>query len=133
MLTCAKQGTTDRLLSDVYIEFCEYAIKVFSDIYLPCEFGKIIAPGSYQSSFQRQQILEEWLASIRCHLQDIEAKFDEQTHQYSHLSNATIAADMHLQEINRFYSTIGGASNFLSHETCLACLRELPEHALPCG
>ncbi|EWY81854.1 hypothetical protein FOYG_16063 [Fusarium oxysporum NRRL 32931] len=149
-------GTTDRLLSDVYIEFCEYAIKVFSDIYLPCEFensrgkccnrrlghspkghqnefGKIIAPGSYQSSFQRQQILEEWLASIRCHLQDIEAKFDEQTHQYSHLSNATIAADMHLQEINRFYSTIGGASNFLSHETCLACLRELPEHALPCG
>ncbi|KAK2606241.1 hypothetical protein QQS21_003289 [Conoideocrella luteorostrata] len=149
-------GTADRLLNNVYIEFCEYAIKVFSDLYLPCEFensrgkccnrqlghspkghqnqfGRIIAPGSYQSSFQPQQFLEEWLASIRSHLQKIETRFNDQNNQCSHLSNATIASDMHFQEINRFYCSIGGASKFLSHETCLACLRELPEHALPCG
>ncbi|KAM0414633.1 hypothetical protein ACHAPT_013527 [Fusarium lateritium] len=117
-------GTTERLLSDVYIEFCEYAVKVFSDLYLPCEFensrgkccnrrlghspkghqnhlGKLLAPGGYQSSFQPQQFLEEWLAWIRSHLQEIEARFDDRSHQYSHLSDATIASEMHLEQINR--------------------------------
>ncbi|RSL83342.1 hypothetical protein CEP51_004570 [Fusarium floridanum] len=138
-------GTTDRLLGDAYVEFCEYAIKVFSALYLPCEFknsrgkccnrrlghspkghqnqsGRTFAPGNYQSSFQPQQFLQEWLVLIRMHLQEIEAGFDDQSHRYSHLSNATIASEMHLQEINRFYQNIGGARNFLSHETCLARL-----------
>lgn len=143
-------------MSDVYVEFCEYAVKLFSDLYLPCEFensrgkccikrlghdtkghqnhlGKLLAPGNYQSSFQPQHFKQEWLATIRDHLQDIEARFDDQSHRCSHLSNADIASEMHLQEINRFYYSIGGAGGFLSHEACLACLRELPEHALPCG
>ncbi|RTE83240.1 hypothetical protein BHE90_002241 [Fusarium euwallaceae] len=133
-------GTTDRLLGDAYVEFCEYAIKVFSDLYLPCEFknsrgkccngrlghspkghqnqsGRTFAPENYQSSFQPQQFLQEWLVLVRMHLQEIEAGFDDQSHRYSHLSNATIASEMHLQEINRFYQNIGGARNFLSHET----------------
>lgn len=143
-------------MNDVYVEFCEYAVKQFSDLYLPCDFensrgrccnkrlghspkghqndlGKLLAPGGYQSTFQPHEFQAEWLTLIRSYLQQIEATFDDQSHTYTHVSSADLASSLHRDEINHFYEIAGGAENFLSHETCFSCLRELPEHALPCG
>lgn len=149
-------GTTERLLRDVYVDFCEYALKQFSDLYMPCTFensrgrccirrlghsskghqnhlGKLLAPGDYESAFQARLFQAEWLVSIKSHLQQIEARYDDMSHTYGHLSNAEVASLIHLDEINRFYHSVGGAVKFVSHETCFSCLRELPDHPLPCG
>lgn len=151
-----KPGTTERLLRDVYSKFCEYAVKRFSDLYLPCSFenargrccnkrlghspkghqnelGKLLAPGSFESDFQPQEFQAEWLNLIRRYLQRMEEKFFDQSRTHTHISSADIASSLHRDEINDFYKLAGGAENFLSHEICFSCLRELPEHALPCG
>ncbi|KAH8736463.1 hypothetical protein BGZ61DRAFT_527409 [Ilyonectria robusta] len=119
-------GTTERLLNDVYAEFCEYAVKQFSDLYLPCSFensrgrccnkrlghspkghqndlGKQLAPGSYESAFQPHEFQAEWLNLIWKYLQRMEAKFDDQSHTHAHISSADIASSLHRDEINEFY------------------------------
>jgi hypothetical protein len=35
--------------------------------------------------------------------------------------------------VKRFYQHLGGADKFVSHSVCFCCLREMTEHALPCG
>lgn len=43
----------------------------------------------------------------------------------------TSASVVHLELINKFYSTFGSARIFKSHSACFGCLREYPEFPLP--
>jgi hypothetical protein len=35
--------------------------------------------------------------------------------------------------MNKFYKDLAPANHFISNSACFSCLRELPEHPLPCG
>jgi hypothetical protein len=43
------------------------------------------------------------------------------------------ATELHLERVNEFYSHLGPLINYANHAACFCCLRELPEHPLPCG
>ncbi|KND92169.1 Phospholipase A I [Tolypocladium ophioglossoides CBS 100239] len=44
-----------------------------------------------------------------------------------------LVSSLHLRELRKFYVNVGPARIFKSHEMCLSCLRELPEHTIVCG
>ncbi len=48
-------------------------------------------------------------------------------------TDVQIATILHRERMDNFYSTLGKASNFISHSACFSCLRGLPEFILPCG
>jgi len=41
--------------------------------------------------------------------------------------------DIHRHQMSSFYRVLGGAQYFVSHTTCFSCLKQAPEHGLPCG
>ncbi len=95
--------------------------------------GKIIGAGGYQSSFDSREFMPRWIERIRSHLQHLQSKFAELSHSLREQTENQIAAELHKQLLNDFYRGLGNVSDFVSHSTCFSCLRELPEHALPCG
>lgn len=150
-------GTTVRLLNDAYIEFCEAAIEEFADLYTPCSFehprlgrcynrksghnpkghqnvdGKFIGSGGYQSEFDAREFMPKWIERIRSYLQYLQSKSAELSLTLREQTENQIAAELHKQHLNDFYHQLGNVSKYVSHSTCFSCLRELPEHALPCG
>ncbi|KAI1208514.1 uncharacterized protein F4807DRAFT_452194 [Annulohypoxylon truncatum] len=159
MLDAVRQnllGTTTRLLNDAYVEFCQLALKEFADLYSPCTFrhhkygqccnvrvghnpkghqnesGKIFGFGGYQSSFDYHEYEPKWIERISVKLEELQKSF-ERSNKFSEYSEYHIAAEVHKKSINEFYRSLGNADKFKSHTACFSCLRELPEHALPCG
>ncbi|KAI1362066.1 FabD/lysophospholipase-like protein [Xylaria arbuscula] len=152
-------GTTVRLLDDAYVEFCEQALEEFANLHTPCAFvshrsglrccnvksghmpkghqdsnGKFIGSGGYESHFDFHEYKLQWIANIKTKLNELQSKFFNQSHQYKDRPESVIAADLYNSSINAFYRSLGNdATRFNSHSTCFSCLRELPEHALPCG
>lgn len=49
------------------------------------------------------------------------------------MDEETAAGELHLKRMNEFYSNLGELSAYTNHSACFCCLRELPEHPLPCG
>ncbi|KAI3316635.1 FabD/lysophospholipase-like protein [Xylariaceae sp. AK1471] len=151
-------GTTVQLLNDAYVEFCELALEEFANLYTPCSFvsprhgrccnvksghlpkghqsvaGKIIGAGGYQSDFDYREYSTKWIDKISTRLQELQSKFFELSHTLKEHPESSIAADLHKHAINDFYRSLSNdVTLFSSHSTCFSCLRELPEHALPCG
>ncbi len=42
-------------------------------------------------------------------------------------------AELHLDYMDAFYRSVGGAGGFIGHSACFCCLRKIPQHPLPCG
>ncbi|KAI1161870.1 FabD/lysophospholipase-like protein [Nemania serpens] len=152
-------GTTVQLLNDAYVEFCELALDEFADLHTPCAFvsqrsglrccnvksghspkghqdlnGKFIGPGGYMSDFDFHDYKVQWIENIKTRLNELHSKFFNLSHQYKERPESFIAAELHNLSINDFYRSLGNdATLFNSHSTYFSCLRELPEHALPCG
>ncbi|KAI1374424.1 hypothetical protein F4677DRAFT_447419 [Hypoxylon crocopeplum] len=150
-------GTAVQLLDDAYVEFCELALDAFMDLYTPCTFandkygrcsnvksghlpkghqnrnGRVIGSGGYQPGFDRYEYAAKWIAQIKNRLQDLQSKFIDLSHRLKEQTESQIAAELHKNSINDFYRSLGKVADFNSHTTCFSCLRELPEHALPCG
>lgn len=149
-------GSTVQLLDNVYADMCEEALDIFCNLYWPCSFtnsngrccnmksghnpkghqnsaGKIIAAGDYQSSFQCEEYVDEWINDIRRNLERIQQEVYQITFYQDSLSEADAASKVHLRNMNEFYKNVGDVFKFVSHSTCFSCLRELPEHPLPCG
>ena len=95
--------------------------------------GRVIGSGDYQSDFDSREFMARWIDRIKSQLQHLQSKFIELTHNLRDQSESQIAAELHQNQLNDFYRTLGNVSDFISHSTCFSCLRELPEHALPCG
>jgi predicted acylesterase/phospholipase RssA len=50
------------------------------------------------------------------------------------MSDRHIAWDLHLESVDDFYGNMGASATMIrSHTTCLCCLKETPQFALPCG
>ncbi|KAL0780116.1 hypothetical protein CaCOL14_004599 [Colletotrichum acutatum] len=150
-------GTPVRLLDDAYVDFCNVALEGYADIYAPCTFshpkygkcynvkfghdpkghqnkhGRIFAAGNYQSDVDIQDFAGQWIDQIRNHLRQLHARFQEATSRVREQSEQKVAADLHRYQLNDFYFSLGNVGDFISHSTCFSCLRELPEHPLPCG
>jgi len=89
--------------------------------------------GGYQSSFDIRTFMSEWTDRLKDDLGILQTLFSNQSHTHREWSERTIAAELHSYRLNDFYSNLGKVSDFVSHHTCFSCLRELPEHPLPCG
>jgi hypothetical protein len=145
-----------QLLDDFYVDFCDEALEDFCNLYWPCMFrnkygrcenmksghnpkghqnsdGRILAAGSYQSDFLADEYADEWIENIRRDLEVIQKTLQDITIRYPHIQEQEAALNLHIERMNEFYMALGQASQFVSHSTCFSCLRELPEHPLPCG
>lgn len=50
------------------------------------------------------------------------------------MSDRQIAWELHLESVREFYGNLGAPATMVrSHATCLCCLKETPQYALPCG
>ncbi|KAI0517620.1 FabD/lysophospholipase-like protein [Xylaria bambusicola] len=152
-------GTTVQLLDDAYVEFCEQALEEFANLHTPCAFvsqrsglrccnvksghlpkghqdmnGRFIGPGGYMSDFDFHDYKLQWIGNIKTMLNELQSRFFNLSHQYKESPDSFIAKQLHNRSINDFFRSLGNdATLFNSHSTCFSCLRELPEHALPCG
>jgi len=95
--------------------------------------GKILAAGGYESNFHFDDYADEWINNIRVHLEKTQQEVHELMFRSPSLGEPDAAARIHRRMMNEFYRNVGDVYHFVSHSTCLSCLRELPEHPLPCG
>lgn len=133
------------------MDSCEDVLDDFCNKYLPCVFsdcvnkkaghgpkghqnknGKIIGLGAYESTFSADAYLGEWSNDLKQELRDIEQKLLAR-HKKGETTEGKAASDLHREYISGFYHRCSPASHFVSHSTCFCCLREPPEHSLPCG
>ncbi|OCL07767.1 FabD/lysophospholipase-like protein [Glonium stellatum] len=139
-----------------YMDHCNYALDEFSKGYWPCSYshsshgscanaraghskghqnkdGKIIGFGGYTSDFTFNSFKEEWHDILK---QKIGVQSKQRTarlQENPNINEEKAVEQLHLGAMREFYGGLGGAAEFKSHATCLCCLRELPEHPLPCG
>lgn len=154
LLTVA--GTGEQLLEQRYMRLCEDVLRVFCAQYWPCSFrhpkhgrcenakyghvakghqnvaGKLLGDGEYESEFRFDSYNEKWKTHLRQNLKDLEQLRQLRASEH-HLPPIVAASQVHKELVNDFFRNLGGASKFLSNATCFCCLRELPEHPLPCG
>ncbi|KAI1745919.1 hypothetical protein F4680DRAFT_442191 [Xylaria scruposa] len=154
-------GTVSRLLDDRYAASYVGAMQTFADLYWPCGFhnlaygelgqccnvklghnpkghqnkqGKIIGHGGYESSFSATTFRSVWEHTIRTSLIQIQSASLRLAQEFPDRSELEIAASLHQEHMNKLYSNnLISPSNCISYSSCLCCLRELPECALPCG
>ncbi|KAL3422514.1 hypothetical protein PVAG01_06670 [Phlyctema vagabunda] len=158
MLDCARQellGSRVQLFDDVYDSMCFEALETFCNQYSPCSFsnrfgtcsnfksghnpkghqnsgGKIIAAGEYQSTFDVDIHGELWIDEIRQSLASLQDRVHNKSDGRS-LSELEATGVVHEEIMCDLYQNLGPVYKFVSHSTCFSCLRELPEHPLPCG
>ncbi|KAI0205198.1 hypothetical protein F4808DRAFT_473273 [Astrocystis sublimbata] len=154
-------GTVSRLLDDRYAASCMGALQAFAGLYWPCSYhnaslgelgkccnvklghnpkghqnknGKIIGHGEYQSSFNVTNFQSVWEQMIRASLVQVQSSSLRLAQEFPDRTELEIAALLHQERLNELYSNnLGSPSSFVSYSSCLCCLRELPECALPCG
>ena len=145
-----------QLLDDIYADMCDEALDNFCNMYWPCSFrnqygqccnmksghnpkghqnstGRILGAGEYKSDFHFDDYADEWINNIRLELEKIQQQVHEIMFRHQSLTEPDAAAKIHRRVMNEFYRNVGDVFQFVSHSTCFSCLRELPEHPLPCG
>lgn len=95
--------------------------------------GKIIGAGEYQSSFSFETFQDNWLQLLLDNLQEFQQALEDKMLNNRQALEKAIASAQHRQYMNAFYKRLGGAQLYISHTACFGCLREMPEHPLPCG
>ena len=136
--------------------YCEQAFSDFCDRHWLCTFhkkkqrcvnvnfghaskghqnkeGKVLASGDFVPSFHYNSDLGNWIRRLEREIMQIQETRDKALLAWPDLNAEEITSKLHLENINRFYTQIGSASNFMSHSTCFCCLREIPVHPLSCG
>jgi hypothetical protein len=95
--------------------------------------GNIISSGEYQSDFTSLNFKVEWAKMLVHKTQAVVRQMLERLRSRSDISEKTVVLELHKASVTRFYGSIGGASQYISHSACLCCLREQSQHPLPCG
>jgi hypothetical protein len=137
------------------MNYCDFALEDFCAKFCQCEFetkrgrcvnfreghskghqnerGSIIGTGPYVSSFNEDTFDHEWLRLLREKTKAIHAQVNEQLFQFRDLADDKLTSDIHRSKMEEFFRRVGGATRLVSHSTCFCCLRDMPEHPLPCG
>jgi hypothetical protein len=91
--------------------------------------------GPYESTddFTEQAFEKEWHEMLERNLDDMRAQMSKIMRGEIAVEEQSLATDLHLQRISDFYSKLGDLSIYRNHAACFSCLREVPEHPLPCG
>lgn len=146
-------------LFESYRDFLELALDDFCDIHWQCSYrspsgkrcvsvrarhdakdhqnesGKIIGGGGYQSMFSADAYRDEWIQSVRNDLVALyqELRNVEQTGRQ--MTPLQYALQMHRERLTTVLKAMHKTKgkHLVSHATCFCCLREIPEHCLPCG
>ncbi|KAH6886261.1 hypothetical protein B0T10DRAFT_576010 [Thelonectria olida] len=143
------QGTYSSLLKNTYHEPLKAAFTEFCDRWLRCSFekagyqccnaqnthgkghqahtGRILAKGTYQSTFDTDKFFADWIKSID---QNIQVQDDLLQRQVTR-DERTLPAK-HKRIMAEFYRANGPADRIKSHLTCLCCVRNIPGNVLPC-
>ena len=138
-----------------YQGYCEDALDDFCALFWPCEFenragrcvnvreahskghqnekGKIINAGDYVSRFSFEGYREKWLMSVLQMIKPLQDRLARRLLPQSKIKEKDEVTVQHGGILQGFYQILGDATNFISHSTCFCCLREMPEHPLPCG
>jgi hypothetical protein len=96
--------------------------------------GRILASGRYQSDFDFDKYADVWINNISHYLEKVQKEVYAASIHDDSLTEPEAAARAHCKTMNEFYRNVGdNLFLFVSHSTCFSCLRELPEHPLPCG
>jgi hypothetical protein len=149
-------GTPRRLLLH-YRESCNRALQEFCESWWPCDFhkgalrcvntsrghakghqdfnGRVLGAGPYTSSFTEKSFQGEWQSILNDNLDDIRRQMESLTciDDGASVEEEVAAETIHLRRMNEFYASLGDLSACMNHSACFCCLRELPEHPLPCG
>lgn len=158
MLDCVRhglKGPAEQLLERYYMDYCDYALDDFCALFWPCSFsnkngrccnvkeghtkghqnekGKIISGGQYYSYFSWDSFENEWMHLLQAKVQHMQTALQLEMVNQPQASENLLASRLHHRYMNQFYLQLGGANHFKSHSACFCCLREMPEHPLPCG
>jgi len=95
----------------------------------------LISTGVYQSAndFSEKSFETEWHGMLNDNLEHIREQMDRMITGEIAMEEELAAEVLHLKRMNEFYSNLGDLSSYMNHSACFCCLRELPEHPLPCG
>ncbi|KAI1325062.1 FabD/lysophospholipase-like protein [Xylariaceae sp. FL0255] len=152
MLDAARQnllGTASQLLAGAYSELCNTPLETFANSHWPCDFSSSSIAGARgrccnvkqghmkghqntNGSVIGNDFLPTWIKAIGDQL-DLLLQSAYRLGQKLSRTASQIAAILHRQRMNSFYTELGDPIHFTSHAACFACLRDLPECALPCG
>lgn len=150
-------GTTDRLLKH-YQESYNRALVEFCEDWWPCSFehkhgpcvnprrnhdkghqnskGKILKYGPYtsQNDFTVESYQIEWHKLLDTKLHDMRRRLDERAAKEPRIDEEQASVELHHQLLEAFYANMEDlAASLTNPSACFCCLRELPEHPLPCG
>ena len=98
--------------------------------------GRWLGEGEYYATFTSDTYRMTWhthLEETLLHIEKLMKRRGTFSLQDKQSDEAHKAAEQHLKMMNDFYHDVGGARLFQSNVTCLSCLRDMPEHPLPCG
>jgi hypothetical protein len=149
-------GPVEYLFKQYYLDHCDYALEDFCGLFWQCSYrsernercvnykeghskghqnekGRIISTGAYESDFSPDSFQDEWLQLLQADIHKLQDDLGNRLIRYRDHTEKTLASELHQEVMKTFYSRLGGAENFKSHATCFCCLREPPEHPLPCG
>ena len=144
---------------DSYRQICQSAIRDYNERYAPCqakwpsgikgrsspcikkkqnhgemhrrETGYLWSEnewfGTYQTDFHSEVFAwdEMVLAEVK--------NFERMLRSVGGEDIRQTAAQHHLGTMREFYAELGNLAELTMHATCLACLKGIPEHVLPCG
>ena len=156
-------GTPVKLFENYYRGPCMEALSQFSRRYWRCSFqyknercalvreghgskghqkadGKLLAPGNYTSDFDIAKTTRNFNDNLIQVIGDVQRKLEQKRLQrakdnssYDDDDEQAAIAELHGLQTKAFFDRVGNVDNFVSHLACFSCLRELPEHPLPCG
>lgn len=148
-------GPAEHLLNTYYMSYCDFALEDFCGKFCRCEYekrnmrcvnvreghskghqnekGAIIGTGPFFSSFNEDVFDHDWLRLLQEKTKAIQHEVNDELAVDRTLNEKKLTSKIHRRKVEEFYKRVGGARLFISHSTCFCCLRDMPEHPLPCG
>ncbi|KAM7215074.1 hypothetical protein V8F06_009528 [Rhypophila decipiens] len=101
--------------------------------------GKILGKGPYMSASVEELSYKEWIMDISRHLDQLNSRANRNgyiTTDGGDMTERDSVSKLHREESRNFYRQFSSREftpKLVSNATCFACIRNIPEHVLPCA